>query len=217
MAFGSLSVKGRALRLLSQREHSRAELERKLARRVADDEAGPAGPQIAAALDELAAHGLLSEARVAESVLNAQGERYGRRRLQQVLQAKGLAPELVASTLRQAAASELERARAVWRRRYGAPAADAAGRVRQVRFLTGRGFELDVVRAVLREAAEASHASAADSGEHAPPTDAGAGTDRTTASVADADADADAGDDADADAGQAPARRLRSWRSRPIG
>ena len=36
MAFGSLSVKGRALRYLSQREHSRLELERKLARHVAD-------------------------------------------------------------------------------------------------------------------------------------------------------------------------------------
>mgnify|MGYP003527630292 CR=1 FL=1 len=36
MAFGAPSVKGRALRCLAQREHSRAELERKLARHVED-------------------------------------------------------------------------------------------------------------------------------------------------------------------------------------
>jgi regulatory protein len=36
MGFGALSVKGRALRYLAQREHSRAELERKLARAVQD-------------------------------------------------------------------------------------------------------------------------------------------------------------------------------------
>ena len=67
MAFGAPSVKGRALRYLAQREHSRAELERKLARHVEDGAAGPAVEQIARALDELAAHGLLSEARAARA------------------------------------------------------------------------------------------------------------------------------------------------------
>ena len=67
MAFGPPSVKGRALRYLAQREHSRAELERKLARHVEDAPEASAAAQIAAALDELTAHGLLSEARVAAS------------------------------------------------------------------------------------------------------------------------------------------------------
>ncbi|MBE0549033.1 MAG: recombination regulator RecX, partial [Rubrivivax sp.] len=70
MAFGSTSVKGRALRYLAQREHSRVELERKLARHVEDTPDATAAAQIAAALDELGAHGLLDEARVAASVLN---------------------------------------------------------------------------------------------------------------------------------------------------
>ena len=39
---------------------------------------------------------------------------------------------------------------AVWRRKYGTPAADAAGRVRQMRFLVGRGFSSDVVRRVVQ-------------------------------------------------------------------
>lgn len=150
MGLGAISVKGRALRYLSQREHSRVELERKLARHVQDTEEACAQAQIAAALDDLAAKGLLSEARTAESVLNSQGRRYGVRRLKQTLQGKGLAAELVASTLLRARGTELERAREVWRRRFGAPAADAAGRARQMRFLAGRGFEGDVIRRVVR-------------------------------------------------------------------
>ena len=67
MGFGALSVKGRALRYLAQREHSRLELERKLARHVQDTEAATAQAQIAAALDQLTAVGLLSEARAAEA------------------------------------------------------------------------------------------------------------------------------------------------------
>lgn len=150
MSFGVLSVKGRALRYLAQREHSRAELERKLARHVQDSEDASAQVQIGAALDELQAKGLLSEARVAESVLAGLGQRYGSRRLKQALQAKGLAPELVTSTLQQARGTELERAREVWRRRFGAVPLDAAERARQVRFLAGRGFDGEVIQRVLR-------------------------------------------------------------------
>ena len=152
MGFGSLSVKGRALRYLAQREHSRAELERKLVRQVEDTQEASAQELIAAALDELAAKDLLSEARAAQSVLLGQGQRYGTRRLKQTLQAKGLDAELVSAILQQARATELERAREVWRRRFGAPAADAAERARQMRFLAGRGFEGDVIWRVMQVA-----------------------------------------------------------------
>ena len=150
MGFGGLSVKGRALRYLAQREHSRQELERKLARVVEDTAEASAAEQIAAALDDLAAKGLLSEARTAASVLQSQGQRYGSRRLKQTLQAKGLAPELVAQTLQQARGTELERAREVWRRRFGEPASDPAARAKQMRFLAGRGFDGDVIRRVVQ-------------------------------------------------------------------
>lgn len=150
MAFGTLSVKGRALRYLAQREHSRAELERKLARHVDDTPEASAASQVAAALDELASHGLLSDERAAQSVVASQAARCGVRRLRQTLQSKGLAPELVAATLQQARGSEFDRAREVWRRRYGAPPADAAERARQMRFLAGRGFESEVIRRVVQ-------------------------------------------------------------------
>ncbi len=150
MGFGALSVKGRALRYLTQREHSRLELERKLARHVQDNEAASASAQIAAALDQLTAAGLLSEARVAEAVLLHQGRRFGARRLKQVLQAKGLDAELVTSTLQQARGTELERARHVWARRFGAAPVDAKQAVQQMRFLAGRGFDSEVIRRIVQ-------------------------------------------------------------------
>lgn len=150
MSFGTLSVKGRALRYLAQREHSRLELEQKLSRRVQDTPEASAGAQIAQALDELTAHGLISAERVAESVLTSRAPRYGVHRLRQTLQAKGLDADLVAATLQQARPTELARARDLWLRRYGTPAQDATERARQMRFLAGRGFDGAVVRTVVQ-------------------------------------------------------------------
>ena len=150
MGFAALSVKGRALRYLAQREHSRAELERKLARSVQDSDTGSAQAQIALALDQLAAAGLLSDARAADAVLSSQGRKFGTRRLKQVLLSKGLDAELVGTTLQQARVTELDRAREVWRRRFGAPATDAAERAKQMRFLAGRGFDGEIIRRVVR-------------------------------------------------------------------
>jgi regulatory protein len=152
MGLGALSVKGRALRYLAQREHSRSELARKLARTVEDTESASAVAQIESALDQLAAAGLLSDQRTAESVLSSQGKRFGSRRLKQVLQGKGLDADLVKHTLHQAQSTELARARDVWQRRFGSPPADPKERAKQMRFLAGRGFDGDVIRRVVQGA-----------------------------------------------------------------
>ena len=175
-----LSVKARALRLLAQREHSRVELERKLASRLRsglgvrarDDarteveiaveieadvdaavaEAEKLKAEVLSVLDELESHGLLSDQRTADALLLAKAPRYGSRRLKQMLQAKSLNGDLVASTLSRARDSELDRAREVWRRRFGAAPADLRERARQQRFLAGRGFEAGVIERVIKEA-----------------------------------------------------------------
>ena len=41
------------------------------------------------------------------------------------------------------------RARAVWGRKFGCLAEDAAARARQMRFLAGRGFSAEVIRRVV--------------------------------------------------------------------
>jgi regulatory protein len=138
-----LSLKGRALRLLGQREHSRTELERKLAPHVQD------GDDLPRILDELQAKGFISEQRVVESLLHRRAARLGAGRIRQELQAKGIAPELVARAVQDLRGTELARAREVWQRRFGAPAADAAGRAKQARFLAARGFTGEVVRRVV--------------------------------------------------------------------
>lgn len=144
-----ISLEGRALRLLARREYARAELERRLAPHAEDAPEASASEQIRAALDGLAARGWLNDARAAESVLASHGPRAGQRRLRQVLRAKGLDADLVEATLRQAATTELERARELWRRRFGQPPASATERSRQMRFLAGRGFEPEVIHRVV--------------------------------------------------------------------
>jgi len=147
MSFASPSLKGRALRLLGQREHSRAELERKLAQH--EEVPGT----LAQALDELAAKGFISEERVLQSVLHQRAPRMGAARLRQELQHKGISADAIAGALAQLQSTELERARAVWQRRFGGPPGDAKERARQGRFLLARGFSGAVVGRVLRDAA----------------------------------------------------------------
>lgn len=144
MAFAAPSLKGRALRLLSQREHSRSELERKLAKY--EEEPG----SLAAALDELTAKDFISEARVVQSVVHQRAPRMGAMRVRQALQQKGVAPAAIAEAVAGLRDTELARAREVWARRFDAPAADAKERARQARFLMARGFGADIVGKVLR-------------------------------------------------------------------
>lgn len=143
MAFGQLSLKGRALKLLAAREHSRRELERKLA--AHEQEPG----QLKTALDELQQRGFLDEQRVVDSLLHRRAARLGAGRVRQELQAKGIDAERVAVAVASLNASEFERAREVWRRKFGALPQDATQRAKQARFLAARGFSTEVVRRVL--------------------------------------------------------------------
>jgi len=143
MATQTLSLTGRALRLLSTREHSRAELERKLA--GFEEEPG----QLAKVLDTLQAKDFINEGRVVESVVHRRAVKLGASRIKQELQAKGLEPQAVAEAVQALRASEVERAREVWRKKFGAPPADAAERAKQMRFLASRGFGGDTIHKIV--------------------------------------------------------------------
>lgn len=154
--------------MLVQREHSRTELRRKLlpvaraALHALDDSLDAAtcreraAEQVDTLLDWLEANRYLSQARFAESRVHARAARFGNRRIEQELAQHGVA--LDATVRERLRASELERARAVWQRKYGgaAPpgAPGATERARQMRFLAGRGFSADVVRRVVGGAAD---------------------------------------------------------------
>ena len=145
MAAPTLSLKGRALRLLSQREHSLEELRRKLARHVQE------GDDLAAVLHDLQAKGFINESRVVESVLHRRAGQLGAARLRQELQAKGIASEAVQQAVAGLQSSEFQRAHALWLRKFGTPPGDDAREwARQSRFLAARGFSGDIVRRVVR-------------------------------------------------------------------
>ncbi len=139
------TLHARALRCLAQREHSRAELARKL------DGLGSAD-EVDAELDRLADLGLLSDARFAEAYVRAKAARFGASRLKSELTRRGVAAELIGSALDEACGeTEPERARTVLRRKFDTPPADAREWARQARFLQGRGFSTDIIRRVLKE------------------------------------------------------------------
>lgn len=144
------SIKVRALQWLAQREHSPTELRAKLLRllNARGEAATSAAAEVDALLGWLAAQGHLSPQRFVESRVHARQARYGNLRIQRELQQHGLALEPGAQQA--LADSELERARAVWRKKFDQPATDAAARLRQMRFLAGRGFSSEVIRRVVR-------------------------------------------------------------------
>jgi len=139
-------LRARAIALLARRDHSRAELERKLARH------SPDAGRIAQVLDQLQTEKLLSDQRFAEGVVRVRSARYGSLRVAQDLRARGVTGEMASSLVSGLKAGEAERARDIWQRKFGGPPQDGAERARQMRFLQARGFAPDVIRRVVPRA-----------------------------------------------------------------
>lgn len=144
MGFAKLSLTGRALRLLGQREHSRLELERKLAEHVEE------GEDLAAVLDALTAKGFISPERVAQSVIYTRSKKLGTARVVQELRSKGLDDDIVRAAATQLRETEHARAFAVWQQKFGTLPTTPQERMKQMRFLASRGFGGEVVGKVLR-------------------------------------------------------------------
>jgi regulatory protein len=135
------SLRARAMRFLARREHSRAELQRKLSA-VAEE-----GDDVEALLDELASKGWLSDARFAELAVRSKARRFGPLRVAYQLRAKGVGEETIAIAFASAGAEGAADLEKVWSSRFSSAPADQRERGRQVRFLQGRGFALeDILR-----------------------------------------------------------------------
>ena len=136
------TLRERALRLLARREHSLAELAGKLR--------GYASPEeLEALLEDLSRRRLLSDERYAESRAHALSRKYGAARIAHELRAKGLDKALAEQASGAARATEVERTREVWRRKFRVAPKTREERARQMRFLQSRGFSFDAIRAVL--------------------------------------------------------------------
>ncbi|HEX5611726.1 MAG TPA: regulatory protein RecX [Burkholderiales bacterium] len=139
----SAELQRRALRLLARREHTRAELARKLA-----SDAGT-NPALQALLQSLEARGLISEERYAEARAHQLSRKFGALRVRRELVAKGIAPEIAARFTADLRKNEIERASSILARKYKNAAASPRERAQRMRFLYARGFSEEVIRAAL--------------------------------------------------------------------
>jgi len=135
-----------ALRLLTNREHTRAELRRKLASRVSEE------GLLEQVLDGLETQNALSDQRFVETYIDArQRKGFGPRRVRMELRDKGAAKALIDDWLDESDPAWDEALAEVARRKFGdQPATDYRERARRARFLEYRGFAPERIRALLR-------------------------------------------------------------------
>ncbi|KWN21530.1 recombinase RecX [Burkholderia territorii] len=138
------SLKGRALGYLSRREYSRAELARKLAPYVGEDES------VEPVLDALEKEGWLSDARFVESLVHRRASRVGVARIVSELKRHAVGDTLVEEVNAQLRETEWARAQAVWRKKFGALPQTPAERAKQARFLAARGFSSSTIVKLLK-------------------------------------------------------------------
>ncbi|MCD6025577.1 MAG: recombination regulator RecX [Solimicrobium sp.] len=146
----TLTLKNRALYYLSLREHSRLELRRKLGRFAEEED------DVEALLDFLENAQFLSCERFSEALLRRRSAAYGNRRILAELQTHELDPQLVLQSKVKLAESEVARAYAVWKKKFGHQVEGGEGittpeqRARQIRFLAQRGFSFESIRHALQ-------------------------------------------------------------------
>jgi regulatory protein len=136
-------LRARALRLLARREHTRAELARKLAPLAGSRDV------LETLLVQLEGRKQLSDERYAEARAHRLSRKFGALRVRRELVAKGVGQEAAARFAADVEKTDLERARSILARKYRAPASAPKEHLRRARFLQSRGFSPDVIRRAL--------------------------------------------------------------------
>lgn len=140
----------KAVALLARREHSTAELARKLTQKgidkaVADD-----------VVDKLSSKGLVSDERFAETFVRYRANRgYGPLRIRPELAERGIDAGRITEHLAQPEVDWNEIVATVRQRKFGAALPDGfADRAKQTRFLQYRGFTSDQIRYALQSSGD---------------------------------------------------------------
>ncbi len=150
-----ISLRQRALNYLSRREHSRRELQHKLAAFAEEDH--DSTDETSALLDDFQKRGWLSDERFAEQVAHARKSRYGSMKIAHELREKGVDEGLVANAVD--ALDDFQNAKNVWQKKFGHLSKNQLPNTReawakQARFLQSRGFGFDVIKRVLNDTPE---------------------------------------------------------------
>jgi regulatory protein len=143
-----ISLKARALRYLSMREHSRLELGRKLFRYAEESDDVPA------LLDLLEASKFLSAERFSESLVRRRQARFGNQRILSELQSHNLDKNEIEKMKSQLTESEAARAIEVLHKKYCMEPADHMERLKQMQFLQQRGFSGKSIQTAMRASRE---------------------------------------------------------------
>lgn len=140
------ALHGRALAMLTRREHSAGEIRDKLR------EMGGDVGLIDAVIAELQVRKLQSDERFAESFVRSRAERgYGPRVIEMALRERGIDKESAHLALEASGYDWREQAVEVCQRRFGqSPASSQKERARQLRFLQYRGFAGAEISAALK-------------------------------------------------------------------
>lgn len=135
-----------AIRALSRREYSRAELAAKL-----NGKFSPELETLVAVLDRLLRENLQSDSRFAEMLIKSRTQRgKGLRHIRQELEQKGVAAALIETALAEAGVDWFELARHTADKKFGCePPKDWSERGKRSRFLQYRGFGSDEIRYAL--------------------------------------------------------------------
>ncbi len=133
--------------LLSRREHAAAELRRKLIEKGFDE------LFVDEALAGLAADGLLSDARYAESYVRSRMSRgFGPVRIREELRQRGVANELIGDCLAFQDQRWIETARSARQKRFGSELpSEMKARAKQLKFLQYRGFTSDQIKHIFKD------------------------------------------------------------------
>ena len=130
-------LKARALRHLVRREHSRAELARKLAPHAESQEA------VDALLDSLLSRKQLSDERFSEERARSLSRKYGAAKIRQDLKARGIAEEVI--TQISSRLDDSQKAREILAKKFPLEPKNREERAKRARFLQGRGFSYEVI------------------------------------------------------------------------
>lgn len=101
-------------------------------------------------LDALEAENWLSDSRFAESLVHRRSSRLGANRILGELKQHALDQTLVEEASAQLRETELARAQAVWRKKFGQLPETPAERAKQMRFLAARGFSGATIGKILK-------------------------------------------------------------------
>lgn len=144
----SRSLLSRGIALLAQREHSQAELTRKLSPHAESPE------QLQAVITQLVQAGAQSDSRFADALVRVRGRGHGLARLRHELRQRGVSEEQAQPALAEARQTEAQRFYEVWHKRFKGPPEGLAQRLQQQRFLAARGFAPELYRALERRGFE---------------------------------------------------------------